>query len=143
MIFTGRYVEDLSFFFVIRPNKEEAPKALQQQVIKEVAGTPKNCITVERLGATKEENLKGNLRQLRNKLLGTKINTYAPYIPRNNAVAERYFDNVISVARSLLLGAPHLPNQATVWAEAVETAVCTFGTAHQLKRWTVKLLWRQ
>ena len=53
--------------------------------------------------------------------LGIMIQTNAPYIPQGNIIAERGFGTIIGTARSLLLGAPHLPAQ--MWAEAVKIAI--------------------
>ena len=43
------------------------------------------------------------------------------YLPRGNSITERGFDTIIGVTRSLLLGAPHLPEN--LWAEALKAAV--------------------
>ncbi|CAB1114048.1 unnamed protein product [Ectocarpus sp. CCAP 1310/34] len=52
---------------------------------------------------------------------GIAVETSPPYVPQGNAVAERGFGTVIGAARSLMLGAPHLPHQ--LWAEAVKAAI--------------------
>ena len=49
------------------------------------------------------------------------IQTSAPCTPQAKAIAECGFGTIIGTARSLLLGAPHLPAQ--MWAEAVQTAI--------------------
>ena len=41
--------------------------------------------------------------------LEVPIETNAPYIPGRKYIAERGFGTIILVTRSLLLGAPHLP----------------------------------
>lgn len=53
--------------------------------------------------------------------LGIPIETNAPHIPQGNSIAERGFGTIIGVTRSLLLGAPHLPEK--LWAEALKPAV--------------------
>ena len=52
--------------------------------------------------------------------LEVPIETNAPYIPRRKYIAERGFGTIILVTRSLLLGAPHLPE--SLWLDVLNVA---------------------
>ena len=97
-------------------SRDEATEAFQT-IVQDVADPEGICIV--KVDCDGKAEFRGRFQALCESL-GIMIQTNAPYILQGNAIAERGFGTIIGTARSLLLGAPHLPAQ--LWAEAVKTA---------------------
>ncbi|CAB1097980.1 unnamed protein product [Ectocarpus sp. CCAP 1310/34] len=97
--------------------KDEVTVALET-LIKEVADAEGICIG--KIHCDGAVDFKGRFLAMC-RSIGIAVETSPPYVPQGNAVAERGFGTVIGAARSLMLGAPHLPRQ--LWAEAVKAAI--------------------
>ena len=98
-------------------SKDEAATALQT-VVQDVADPEGICIV--KVNCDSGAEFRGRFQALCESL-GIILPANAPYIPQGNATAECGFGTIIGTARSLLLGAPHLPTQLR--AEAAKTAV--------------------
>ncbi|CAB1118547.1 unnamed protein product [Ectocarpus sp. CCAP 1310/34] len=97
--------------------KDEVTDALET-LIKEVADPEGICIG--KIHCDGAADFKGRFLAMC-RSFGIAVETSPPYVPQGNAVAERGFGTVIGAARSLMLGATHLPRQ--LWAEAVKAAI--------------------
>ncbi|CAB1098324.1 unnamed protein product [Ectocarpus sp. CCAP 1310/34] len=96
---------------------DEVPDALET-LIKEVADPEGICIG--KIHCDGAAYFKGRFLAMC-RSFGIAVETSPPYVPQGNAIAERGFRTVIGAARSLMLGAPHLPRQ--LWTEAVKAAI--------------------
>ena len=92
---------------VLIRTKDEAADALKQ-VVQDVVDLEGTCIGKIRCDGGGE--FEGRF-QAPAEALVIPIETNAPYIPQGNPIAECGFGTIIGVTRSLLLGAPHLPEK--------------------------------
>ena len=113
------FTDDMSRmrWVVIVKTKDEVADALRQ-VIQDVADPEGICI--DKIRCDGGGKFRGRFQALAESL-GIPIETNAPYLPQGNSIAERGFGTIIGVTRSLLLGAPHVPEK--LWAEALKAAV--------------------
>ena len=113
------FADDMSRmrWVVLIRTKDEAADALKL-VVQDVADAEGICVGNIRCNGGGQ--FKGRFQALAESL-GIPIKTNAPYIPQGNSIAERGFGTIIGITRSLLLGAPHLPEK--LWGEALTAAV--------------------